>query len=112
MTARILMTAVAAALLWLSTLSGCAKPAAHRDGESTAKAGAQTSPWSARGLNAIPGKVFQAYALVLMRSGSALMGSRAILETQYVEQFLDIVHAVIEMGSDEDRVSPDADVDS
>src|SRR5215469_7778702 len=43
MTARILMTAVAAALLWLSTLSGCAKPAGHRDGESGAKAASQPS---------------------------------------------------------------------
>jgi len=43
MTGRKLMAAVAASLLWVSALSGCAKPAAHREGESTAKADAQTS---------------------------------------------------------------------
>jgi hypothetical protein len=43
MTGRKLMAAVAAALLWVSAVSGCAKPAAHREGESTAKADAQPS---------------------------------------------------------------------
>ena len=37
------MAALAASLFWVSALSGCAKPAAHREGESTAKADAQTS---------------------------------------------------------------------
>ena len=43
MTGRKLMAALAASLFWVSALSGCAKPAAHREGESTAKADAQTS---------------------------------------------------------------------
>ena len=38
-----LLAAVAASLFWVSALSGCAKPAAHRELESTAKAEAQTS---------------------------------------------------------------------
>jgi hypothetical protein len=40
---RKLMAAVAASLLSVGLLSGCAKPAAQREGESTAKADAQTS---------------------------------------------------------------------
>jgi len=43
MAGRKLTAAIAASLLWLSALSGCAKPAAHRVGASTAKADAQTS---------------------------------------------------------------------
>jgi hypothetical protein len=43
MKARKLMAAVAAALWCVSALSGCSKPAAHREGVSTAKADAQTS---------------------------------------------------------------------
>jgi hypothetical protein len=43
MTARKLMAAVAASLLWVGALSGCAKPAAHREGESGAKAASQPS---------------------------------------------------------------------
>jgi len=43
MMARKLIAAVAASLLCVSALSGCAKPAAHRAGESAANADAQTS---------------------------------------------------------------------
>ena len=43
MRGRDLLAAVATSLLWVSALSGCAKPAAHREVESTAKAEAQTS---------------------------------------------------------------------
>src|SRR5262245_7348211 len=43
MRGRDVIAALAGSLLWLSALSGCAKPAAHRESESTAKADAQTS---------------------------------------------------------------------
>src|SRR5215831_5614980 len=43
MRGRDLMAAVAASLLWLSALNGCAKPAANLAGASTAKADARTS---------------------------------------------------------------------
>src|SRR5215467_12765935 len=43
MTGRKLISAVAASLLCVGALSGCAKPAGHGEGASTAKADAQTS---------------------------------------------------------------------